>query len=141
MKFCFSFKCSEFGKNFKNSSGLFQSHVTTTCQANKTWSLSSIPYECECKCLILNQKEKYLSSGSHCVDPPAPDSAHRLKVMWNALYPPAHGETVMYVCDAGTTFNRFESDFNKWNYTLTCLENNVFSEEPEVAWPTCVDSM
>ena len=47
----------------------------------------------------------------------------------------------MYVCDAGTTYNRFESNFNKWNYTLTCEENNVFSEEPDVPWPTCVDSM
>ena len=46
----------------------------------------------------------------------------------------------MYVCDAGSTYNRFESDFNKWNYTLTCLENNVFTEEPSVPWPTCVDS-
>ena len=46
----------------------------------------------------------------------------------------------MYVCDAGSTYNRFESDFNKWNYTLTCLENNVFTEEPTVPWPTCVDS-
>ena len=46
----------------------------------------------------------------------------------------------MYVCDAGSTYNRFESDFNKWNYTLTCLENNVFTEEPDVPWPTCVDS-
>ena len=60
--------------------------------------------------------------------------------MWNALAPPAHGETVMYVCDAGTTYNRFESNFNKWNYTLTCQEKNVFSEEPDVPWPTCVDS-
>ena len=45
----------------------------------------------------------------------------------------------MYVCNAGTSWNRFESDFNKNNFTLTCQENNTFSEEPNVSWPTCVN--
>ena len=81
--------------------------------------------------------------GSHCVSPPqtgAAFEASKLKVQYNAAAPPAHNETVLYVCDAGPTFNRFESDFSRWNYSLTCLENNVFSEEPDVPWPTCVDS-
>ena len=77
--------------------------------------------------------------GSHCIDPPDPDDQHKLKKLWNSLAPPAHGDTVMYVCDAGSNYNRLESDFNKWNYTLTCLENNIFEGEPNVPWPTCAD--
>ena len=75
-------------------------------------------------------------AGSHCVDPPSPDDKHSLKLMWNKKYPPKHNETVMYVCDAGTTFNRFESDFSQYNLTLTCLPDNRFEE---VEWPTCAD--
>ena len=75
-------------------------------------------------------------AGSHCVDPPNPDDKHSLKLMWNKKYPPKHNETVMYVCDAGTTFNRFESDFSQYNLTLTCLLDNRFEE---VEWPTCAD--
>ena len=75
-------------------------------------------------------------AGSHCVDPPEPDDKHNLKLMWNKKYPPEHNETVMYVCDAGTTFNRFESDFSQSNLTLTCLPDNQFEE---VEWPTCAD--
>ena len=56
--------------------------------------------------------------------------------MWNEKYPPKHKETVMYVCDAGTTYNRFESDFSQYNLTLACLPDNKFEE---VEWPTCVD--
>ena len=81
----------------------------------------------------------FLISGSHCVKPPTPDAKHNLKLVWNPSFPPAHDETVLYVCDAGNTYNRFESDFGRWNYTLTCKENNVFKEEPDVPWPTCVD--
>ena len=78
--------------------------------------------------------------GSHCVNPPTPDAQHKLKLVWNPIFPPAHNETILYVCDAGNTFNRFESNFGRWNYTLTCKENNVFREEPDIPWPTCVDS-
>ena len=42
----------------------------------------------------------------------------------------------MYVCNAGSKWNRFENNFNRWNLTLTCLEENKFSE---VDWPTCVN--
>ena len=46
----YSYKCHQHGKNFKNpTTGLFQSTVTTVCQANKTWSFSSIPLQCECR--------------------------------------------------------------------------------------------
>ena len=75
-------------------------------------------------------------TGSHCVSPPSPDSKHKLKLVWNSNYPPAHGQTVTYVCNAGNKWNRFETDFNRNSLTLTCLEDNKFSE---VAWPTCVN--
>ena len=74
------------------------------------------------------------------MNPPTPGPEFNLKVQYNANAPPAHGENILYVCNAGSQFNRFESDFNRWNYSLTCQENNVFSEEPNVPWPTCVDS-
>ena len=75
------------------------------------------------------------------MNPPTPDAKFKLKLKtWNPLYPPTHNETVTYVCDAGSSYNRFETDFNQWNYTLTCLPDNVFSEEPNVPWPTCIDS-
>ena len=64
-----------------------------------------------------------------------------LKKQFNILSPPAHGESVMYVCDAGANYNRFVSDFNKWNYTITCTKNNTFVEEPDVPWPTCADGI
>ena len=87
------------------------------------------------------KKSKNLSFiGSHCVNPPNPDPECNLKVQYNANAPPAHGENILYVCNAGSQYNRFESDFNRWNFSLTCQENNVFSEEPNVPWPTCVDS-
>ena len=41
-----------------------------------------------------------------------------------------------YVCDAGDSYNRFESDFTQDNLTLGCLPNNKFQE---VEWPTCAD--
>ena len=75
-------------------------------------------------------------AGSHCVNPPTPESKYKLKLVWNSNYPPAHGQTVMYVCNAGNSWNRFENNFNKWNLTLTCLEDNKFAE---VEWPTCVN--
>ena len=74
------------------------------------------------------------------MNPPIPDAQFKLKLAWNPSYPPTHNETVIYVCDAGSSYNRFETDFNQWNYTLTCLPDNVFSEEPNVPWPTCIDS-
>ena len=90
--------------------------------------------------LILIAFKMLSFKGSHCVKPPTPDDVHKLKLQYNPAAPPAHGETIMYICDAGPNFNRFESDFNKWNYTLTCQENNVFTGEPDVPWPTCADS-
>ena len=57
-------------------------------------------------------------------------------LVWNPDYPPAHNETVMYKCNAGPTYNRFVSDYSKYNYTLTCLPDNQFST-PE--WPVCAD--
>ena len=43
----------------------------------------------------------------------------------------------MYVCDAGSSFNRFENDFEKNNITLKCLPDNKFEEDIE--WPTCLN--
>ena len=74
--------------------------------------------------------------GSHCVNPPDPPADSKLLLFWNPDYPPAHDEAVMYKCNAGTSYNRFITDFNKYNYTLTCLPDNQFSE-PD--WPTCAD--
>ena len=73
---------------------------------------------------------------SHCINPPTPDSAHKLKLSWNSTYPPAHGETVTYVCDAGG-WNRLENNFGRSNITLECLRNNTFAD---VVWPTCFNS-
>lgn len=78
-------------------------------------------------------------AGSHCVDPPLPEADHKLLLQWNSNYPPAHGETVMYVCNAGNKFNRFEGNFYKWNMTLECLVDNKFQGEPNVSWPTCAN--
>ena len=74
--------------------------------------------------------------GSLCVDPPTPDSKHNLALSWNKNFPPTHDETIMYKCNAGQTYNRFESDFDKQNLTLKCLPDNKFEE---VDWPTCLD--
>ena len=78
-------------------------------------------------------------SGYNCVNPPPPPTASNLQLSWNSNNPPTHTDngTVMYVCNAGTTFNRFESDFDSWNLTLTCLPNNQFTT---TTWPKCADS-
>ena len=73
--------------------------------------------------------------------PPQPPSEHKLLLQWNSDFPPAHGETVVYVCDAGNKHNRFESNFNKWNMTLECLVDNQFKDEPNVTWPTCINGI
>lgn len=73
------------------------------------------------------------------MNPPEPPSEHSLLLQWNSDYPPAHGETVMYVCNAGDKHNRFENSFNQWNMTLECLVDNQFKGEPNVSWPTCLN--
>ena len=75
--------------------------------------------------------------GARCIDPPIPESKHKLQLMWNKKYPPRHNETVMYVCNAGDSWNRLNSDFEKNNFTLKCLPDNKFEE---AEWPTCMDS-
>ena len=75
-------------------------------------------------------------AGSHCVDPPAPPASSNLVLSWVSTNPPAHTETVLYKCNAGNSYNRFEDDFNRWNYSLTCRPNNTFSPP---SWPVCVD--
>ena len=54
------YKCSTFGKSFKNETTFF-THTEVTCQANRTWTLSSFPDTCECrrKC---NKKVYYAAS-------------------------------------------------------------------------------
>ena len=79
---------------------------------------------------------KIFAVGSHCIDPPIPDDKHSLELVWNEKYPPKHNETVLYVCNAGTTWNRFQSDFSQDSISLTCLPENKFEE---VKWPTCID--
>ena len=46
--FTFSFQCSTLGKQFL-SGQTFYKHLTATCQANKTWSVSEISDPCECE--------------------------------------------------------------------------------------------
>ena len=46
-KLCFRYECKTFGKNFKNATTFFP-YTSVTCQANKTWSLSAFPDNCEC---------------------------------------------------------------------------------------------
>ena len=75
-------------------------------------------------------------SGSHCTNPPDPPAESNLLLYWNPEYPPAHNETVLYKCNAGKHHNRFTDDYEKYNYTLTCLPDNQFSD-PD--WPTCAD--
>ena len=77
--------------------------------------------------------------GSHCVKPPVPPSEHNLQLQWNSDYPPAHGETVLYICNAGADYNRFQDNFYAWNMSITCELNNTFSSEPNVQWPTCLN--
>ena len=49
-EYTYNFKCNETGKSFMNTdTDEYQTYVTATCQANKTWSISTIPYECECE--------------------------------------------------------------------------------------------
>ena len=49
-EYTYKFKCNETGKSFKNTdTNEYQTYVTATCQANKTWSISTIPYQCECE--------------------------------------------------------------------------------------------
>ena len=134
----FRYKCKTFGKSFLNSSEFIE-HTSVSCQANKSWSLSEFPYRCECrnKPLILSIFSKILCIlGSHCLNPPDPPAESKLLLSWNPDYPPAHDETVLYKCNAGNHHNRFIDDYSRYNYTLTCLPDNQFSE-PE--WPTCAD--
>ena len=49
--FPFSFQCSTPGKQFL-SGQTFYKHLTATCQANKTWSVSEIAVPCECESQI-----------------------------------------------------------------------------------------
>ena len=49
--FPFSFQCSTPGKQFL-SGQTFYKHLTATCQANKTWSVSEIADPCECESQI-----------------------------------------------------------------------------------------
>ena len=78
-----------------------------------------------------------LCAGSHCINPPVPDSKYNLKLLWNENFPPAHNETIMFACWAGNTWNRFEHDFGQWNLTVSCLPENTFEEVSE--WPQCLD--
>ena len=130
-----SYKCSTFGKNFKNTTTFYE-HTTVTCQADKTWSLAAFPDTCECKLWVCKATYDVLTIGSHCVNPPDPPAESKMLLMWNPDFPPAHNESVLYKCNAGPTYNRFVSDYSKYNYTLTCLPDNQFSA-PE--WPVCAD--
>ena len=73
--------------------------------------------------------------GSHCVSPPTPPSGSNLILLnYNQWNPPAHGDVIEYVCNAGG-HNRFESNFSKSSLEVECLPENQFAS---VTWPTCV---
>ena len=132
------YECNEDGKSFENPiTGNFSKYHLATCDFDSSWNTSSIP-ACECKHTSIVIKDFHFNFflDSHCINPPTPDSAHKLKLSWNSTYPPAHGETVTYVCDAGG-WNRFENNFGKTNLKLECLRNNTFAD---VVWPTCFNS-
>ena len=49
-EYTYKFKCKDAGKSFKNTdTNEYQKYVTATCEADKTWSISTIPYQCECE--------------------------------------------------------------------------------------------
>ena len=135
------FECDEDGKSFEDPiTGTFSKYHLVTCEADGSWNISSIP-PCECRTKSLKTFQflyfLHYFLDSHCIDPPTPDSAHKLKLSWNSTYPPAHGENVTYVCDAGSSWNRFENNFGKNSLALDCLRNNTFED---VEWPTCSNS-
>ena len=72
--------------------------------------------------------------GSHCINPPTPDAKHKLQLVWSYHNPPSHDESVYYQCNAGTKWNRFETNFNSYRIYVKCLPNNQFES---VEWPTC----
>ena len=132
------YECNENGKSFEDPiTGKFSKYHLATCEFDSSWNTSSIP-DCECKhtCQTFPLLYFIFILDSHCVNPPTPDSAHKLKLSWNSTDPPAHGETVTYVCDAGG-WNRLENNFGRSNITLECLRNNTFAD---VVWPTCFRS-
>ena len=43
------YNCKTFGQNFRRADRSFYSKQTVTCQANKTWSLSTLPWPCKCE--------------------------------------------------------------------------------------------
>ena len=87
------------------------------------------------------------------MSPPTPPAQHNLQLIWwqdtkppthhpqGGLYPPADtgsaNTTITYRCKQTGVYNRWETNFNKNTYQLTCLPNNTFSTP---AWPNCVSS-
>ena len=61
-KLCFRYECKTFGKNFKNATTFFP-YTSVTCQANKTWSLSAFPDNCECMYHFSNSFSHFLIQG------------------------------------------------------------------------------
>ena len=138
----FRFECNGDWQQFQApGSDDFIMYLETECQADALWDLEYTGlYECKCKlsqCQLWIERS-YINLDLNCIDPPDPPVWSNMRLEWNATYPPSHNETVMYVCDAGDDWNRFESDFNQWNLTLTCLPDNQFTP---VEWPTCLNGI
>ena len=127
---------------FQMLDGLFFQKKDITCQANETWSDNLIdnwePCECEGTCCARGMEIIFMFLDYSCpaLIPPPQGS---LLVLDNTsyVYPPQINTTVTYTYHAGGPFNRLDYDFDSDNYTLTCLENNVFSSP---IWPTCINS-
>ena len=89
-----SFQCKEHGKQFKNTNtNGWDSYVLTTCQANKTWSISSIPFQCECEYVSKSSPFPYSKMShiqGHTVSAPHRLELHSKPPSWrfNTTTPP-----------------------------------------------------
>ena len=133
----YDYKCKQHGKSFVVNNK-FKSRIAVRCTSSSAWNISTIDEPCDCKCCIWENLfwKQYL--GSHCINPPVPDAKYKLQLHWNYNLPPAHYESIRYECNAGSKWNRFESDFNEHRIYVQCLPNNQWKS---VDWPTCKNGL
>ena len=43
------YNCATFGQQFEHTNGSFYDHFPVQCQADQTWSATTIPHQCACK--------------------------------------------------------------------------------------------
>eukprot|EP00094_Tigriopus_californicus_P011789 TCALIF_11387-PA protein Name:"Similar to Svep1 Sushi, von Willebrand factor type A, EGF and pentraxin domain-containing protein 1 (Rattus norvegicus)" AED:0.18 eAED:0.20 QI:5/0.76/0.61/0.96/0.43/0.51/31/0/2019 len=102
------------GKTFATN----QSALTTLCQWNKTWTLTSLP-----ECLI-----------SHCVNPPSlPTTTYLEDRLLNEMTRINQNRT--YHCRHDSSF---ETDNNRNSFDLLCRQDGTFED---ANWPRCVTTV